>query len=289
MPALRQRAKTRASKSGFEGAAELNNDPLRVLSMGWGVQSWTLAAMMALDEIPRVDFLVHADTHHELQATYEFRRTWEPWLGEHGLTAVTVESDRTDVVREDWSNGVLIPAFTLDAKQQPGQVKRQCTHDWKILPIRRFVRSELERRGVAVSPGVVESHMGISFDEWKRQRTSDVAYITNVYPLVDRRITRSGCAQWLEAHDLPVPPKSGCTFCPYSRAARWQGLKREGGADWQEAVEVDAAIRRKRQEHGYTLFVHSARRPLEEAVTIPEDFGASQLEMEGCEGGHCWT
>ena len=35
-------------------------EPLRFLSLGWGVQSWTLAAMMALDELPRADYLVHA-------------------------------------------------------------------------------------------------------------------------------------------------------------------------------------------------------------------------------------
>ena len=65
---------------------------LTVLSMGWGVQTWTLAAMMALDEHPRADFLVFADTHHEGQGTYEFAHQWTPWLGEHGLTVVTVEA-----------------------------------------------------------------------------------------------------------------------------------------------------------------------------------------------------
>ena len=35
---------------------------LRVLSLGWGVQSWTIAAMMALDEMEKVDFAVFADT-----------------------------------------------------------------------------------------------------------------------------------------------------------------------------------------------------------------------------------
>lgn len=266
------------------------SEPLRVLSLGWGVQSWTLAAMMALDSMPRVDFLVHADTHHELQATYDFRRKWEPWLGEHGLSVVTVEGGRTEVVREDWSNSVLIPAFSLDAALQPGQVMRQCTDIWKIRPIRQFMRAELERRGMKPTPGAVECWLGISSEEGAmRMRDSDVAYVANVYPLVDRRISRAGCIAWLQAHGLPVPPKSGCTFCPYSQSARWQGLKRAGGPDWHEAVAVDAAIREKRRENGYALFVHPARRPLEEAVTIPEDFGASQLELEGCEGGFCWT
>jgi len=37
---------------------------LRVLSLGWGVQSWTLAAMIALKELPPIDYAIHADTTH---------------------------------------------------------------------------------------------------------------------------------------------------------------------------------------------------------------------------------
>lgn len=73
---------------------------MKILSMGWGVQTWTLAAMMALDAHPRADFLVFADTHHEGQGTYDFARKWTPWLGERGLTVVTVEAKRTEVARE---------------------------------------------------------------------------------------------------------------------------------------------------------------------------------------------
>lgn len=38
---------------------------MRIISLGWGVQSFTLAAMAALDEIEPVDFAVHADTTEE--------------------------------------------------------------------------------------------------------------------------------------------------------------------------------------------------------------------------------
>lgn len=130
----------------------------RILSMGWGVQTWALAAMMALREIPLVDYLVFADTGHEGHGTYEFRAQWEPWLLEHGLRVVTVRADNTDVVREDWGNGaVMIPAFTVAHRDgAAGQVGRQCTHDWKITPIRHFVRAELKARGLSPTPGIVE-------------------------------------------------------------------------------------------------------------------------------------
>lgn len=88
---------------------------LTVLSMGWGVQTWTLAAMMALDEHPRADYILFADTKHEREGTYDFIRQWEPWLGEHGLSVVTVQAENTEVVRRDWGRGaVMIPAFTVN-------------------------------------------------------------------------------------------------------------------------------------------------------------------------------
>jgi len=239
-----------------------------------------------------VDYIVFADTMHEHQATYEFIRQWTPWLGEHGLNVAAVQGKRTEAVREDWSNSVQIPAFTTSAKDgAEGQVRRQCTHDWKVTPIRHFIREKMVEMGLKPSPGVVECQMGISLDEFQRMRTSDVAYITNAYPLVDRRLTRASCVAWLEQHSLPVPPKSACTFCPYKSITTWQATKRRAGPDWQEAVEVDSTIREKRAKQHGLLYVHPARKPLADAVVIPEDFGASQPTLEGfedvCDGGYC--
>jgi len=55
-------------------------NPLKILSLGWGVQSWALAAMAALGEIPKPDFAVHADTTHEMEGTYAHAAKWTPWL-----------------------------------------------------------------------------------------------------------------------------------------------------------------------------------------------------------------
>ena len=154
------------------------------------------------------------------------------------------------------------------------------------MPMRRFIRSVIGNP----RPGSVESWLGISLDEFHRMRDSDVAYITNVYPLVDRRISRADCAAWLQAHGLDIPPKSACTFCPYHSLGAWKTLKRNGGPDWAEAVAVDGAIRDKRPKH--ELFIHPGRKPLAEAVKIPEDEGASQLELElevPCDGGVCFV
>jgi hypothetical protein len=87
---------------------------------------------------------------------------------------------------------------------------------------------------------------------------------------------------------LDAPPKSACVFCPYHSAQQWKNLKRQGGHDWEHALEIDESIRDSRQ--GFDLYVHNARAPLEEAVRIPEDVGAQQLELEmPCDGGVCFV
>ena len=262
---------------------------LKILSMGWGVQTWTLAAMMAVGEHERADYIVFADTHHEGQATYEFRAKWEPWLGEHGLDVVTVAAARADVTREDWGTGsVMIPAFSVSTETgKQGQIRRQCTHDWKVVPVRKWARTRLEATNRKRGPGSIEMWQGISWDESHRMRDSDVRYIANRYPLVDLRMTRAGCVAWLHIHNLLVPPKSACTFCPFSDARSWHERKALDGEDWQEAVTVDGAIRNMRLEQHGPLYVHPARKPLAEAVRIPEDEGAYQAELDFCEGGYC--
>jgi hypothetical protein len=150
--------------------------------------------------------------------------------------------------------------------------------------------AELERQGLRKGPGAVESLQGISLDEWQRMKDSDVQWIVNRYPLVEMKMTRGDCAQWLERHGLPTPPKSACVFCPFQSVRAWQELKRNGGTDWEIALEVDAQIRHVRPP--YDLFVHPARVPLAEAVTIPEDSGFSQSTMfdgDGCESGYCFV
>ena len=106
---------------------------LRILSMGWGVQTWALAAMMANGDAPRVDHIVHADTGHERAETYAFARQWTPWLAERGCEVVTVRDRRADDVSDPQAKSIQIPAFTVSADTgKRGQVLRQCTQNWKI-------------------------------------------------------------------------------------------------------------------------------------------------------------
>jgi len=117
---------------------------LRVISLGWGVQSFTLAAMSALGELDKVDFAIHADTTWERTATYEFAVRWTPWLEGRGVQVATVSDPGQ--ARKVYTDKTDIPAFTLSEEDGVrGQLRRQCTGRWKITPMRKFISAIIER------------------------------------------------------------------------------------------------------------------------------------------------
>jgi hypothetical protein len=246
------------------------------LSLGWGVQSFTMAAMSALGDLPRVDVAIHADTTHERQATYEFAEKWTPWLEKQGIAVEKVIGNTAFRMVNEWG-GVFIPAYTRDDQGEIwGALRRQCTGEWKRAPIRRYLQDH--RNGAPV-----ELWIGISTDEALRMKDSDVKYITHRWPLVEKRMSRNDCVTWLKENNLEVPPKSSCVFCPYHDSKAWREMWKEDGMDWRKSVEVDNQIRKARPP--YDLFVHPARKPLTE-IDLRNDVDRGQLSLwdEECTG-----
>jgi len=252
---------------------------LNIISLGWGIQSFSLAAMAALDELPRPEACLFADTGYEQAATYAFAAKWTTWLEAHGLRVVTVqaEDDKRAIIPK--RGAVMIPAFSDG--NGGGQLRRQCTNDWKIQPIRRWLRAQGAKQ--------TDIWLGISRDEWHRAKDADVKWITHRYPLLERNLTRADCILWLERNGLEQPPKSACVFCPYVNNKRWEAMKRGDGADWRQAVSVDTMIR-EAQRPG-ALYLHRRLKPLSEAVRIAEDEGMEQRSLidEECDSGFCFT
>ena len=246
---------------------------MRVLSLGWGVQSFTLAAMSALGELEPLDAAIHADTTHDSVLTYKFAAKWTPWLEARGVNVITVRADDTDYIDRKY-NHTQIPAFNNSG----GMGKRQCTTNWKIVPVRRMIRQ--------LSGGKpVEQWIGISLDEIQRANRSGVQYVTNRFPLVEKRITRSACVAWLEKNGLEVPPKSACVFCPYHGINNWRQTKAVD-EDWQEAVRVDEEIRHV-SNNGLTNYLTNKRVPLVDLdLSTPEERGQINW-IDEC-SGTCW-
>ena len=207
---------TTAARAGYDpaGLITLGQNPssdrlrLRVLSLGAGVQSTTLALMAAHGEIgPMPDCAIFADTGWEPRAVRE-HLAWlmSPNVLPFPVHIVSAGDIRADLLRagagERWAS---IPAFTRTVKRRHveiGMIRRQCTKDYKIVPIRRKVREliGLTRRRSPDHP-VVEQWIGISLDELIRMKPSFEAWQVNRWPLFEQRLSRHDCLRWLERHD----------------------------------------------------------------------------------------
>lgn len=258
---------------------------MKVLSLGAGVQSSTLALMYTLGDMPEPPACaIFADTQAEPKAVYD----WLAWL-ETKLSFPVYRVTNGSLKDSMLGTGrfVAVPAFTINPDGSHGMGRRQCTSEFKLLPLRRKIQ-ELHgfERGRRLPEGIDPSRMviGISVDEVYRVKPSQVSYIVNEYPLVDARISRDDCIAWMLKHQFPRPPKSSCSFCPYHDNNLWRHIKDTDTAAWAEAVEVDAGIRRAR---GFSSeqYLHADRVPLIEVdLTKPSERGQADMFNNECEG-----
>ena len=245
---------------------------MRVLSLGAGVQSSTLLLMAREGELD-LDVAVFADTQWEPAAVYAHL----DWL--ESVSSVPVHRVSHGSIREltlAATRFASLPFHLRQADGSEGMGRRQCSKEYKIYPIRRWLR---EHGATRAAP--VDLVFGISLDEHQRMRDSGVSYARHGYPLVDRRMTRGDCLLWLGQHGYPRPPKSACIGCPYRRNSEWRALT---SAEFADAVAFDAAIRHTRGIRG-EQFVHRALVPLDQ-VDLRSERDRGQLEMfeEECEG-----
>lgn len=273
----------------------VENATLRVLSLGAGVQSTTLALLAAHGEVgPMPDCAIFADTGAEPKEVYE-HLAW--MMGGNVLpfpVHIVSAGNIIDSLHEmrKGNRWASIPAFTVDKTGRAAPMTRQCTKEYKIEPIRAKVRELLGvAKGERVPKGIiVEQWIGISTDEMLRVKRSQDAWCVNRYPLIDLNMSRRDCIDWLAKHGYPEPPKSSCSFCPFHDDAMWRFIRDNQPDAWAEAVEVDRLIRdgapdtETRKGTG-KMYLHRSLKPLDEVdFSTKEERGQLLIWNNECEG-----
>ncbi len=263
-------------------------NPKYVISWGCGVQSTTLCVMSALGDIKKADYIITADTGWERSVTYQVRDWYINWLNKRGMNIYIVQEGNILADNKDHSD------LPLWYKKNKAPLQRQCTAHYKITPIRRKVRELMglrqDNKGRTKKDSAIMM-LGISMDESQRMSDSNRAWVKNDYPLIDLKMSRADCINYLKEKGLPVPPKSACIGCPYTGADRWLELKTKYPEEFLQAVEFDRSIRRPQErmlKRGFTedLFVWKKCVPLDE-----EDFEKYVNEnslSDLCDSGYCW-
>lgn len=270
------------------------NDPIVVLSLGAGVQSSTLALMAAAGEFDRVpDIAVFADTGWEPRAVY----LWLDWLETQlpfpvaRVGAGNLREDqltaRVRGTKEKGERWAALPYFTKNPDGSRGMMRRQCTKEYKIAPIDHFIRYELLKlkpRQRAPKKLVIEEWYGISLDEIQRCKVEFAEpWRRNRYPLIEKRMTRLHCLEWMDAHGFDRPPRSACLGCPFHSEEEWARIKSGDAEEWRSVVEFDAAIRHARGMRGET-FLHGSLLPIDRVEFATRAASGQVSFLDECDG-----
>jgi len=230
----------------------------------------------------------------ENPATLEYvSEVARPYAEHHGIQLVTVQREYRDgrdpdllaQVHRD-RTGVPIPMRMNDSG---APANRQCTYDWKIRPVARYLGKTLKW------PQPWEVGLGISWDEVHRMSTSETTVdgmtFQKVFPLIDKKITVADCLRIVAEEGLPPAPKSSCWFCPFHSRQTWATMRLREPEMFQRAVALEQEVNAKRDRLGKSrLWLTDRLKPLD--VAIPE--GAEQSAMfddqdAACTSGYCWT
>lgn len=246
------------------------------------MQSSTMALMAAHGQItPMPEAAIFADTQWEPPEVYR----WLDWLEKQlpfPVYRVTVGNLRQDTLAG--MNSTLqrfsaIPWFMKYDNGDQGMGRRQCTKEYKLVPFKRKVveltRGRLKKSAIA--------WIGITTDEASRMKPSRVQYIENRWPLIDLRMNRQDCKDWMAKKGYPEPPRSACIGCPFHNNAEWRKVK-EDPVLWADALEIDEAIRHQPKIRAQQ-FAHRDLVPLSEVdLSTAEDRGQLNLFINECEG-----
>lgn len=265
------------------------------LSLGAGVQSSTLALMAAHGEIkPMPDAAIFADTKAEPKSVY----VWLDWLEKQlPFPVIRVSKgsleDEALLLRErvktkgmPWARS-LVPAFTLGPDGSRGIMPRPCTADYKV---KQLIKKQREMAGIkrGQKECTATSWIGISWDEMQRMKISRYPWIQNRWPLIEKRITRRDCKDWMQRNGYPEPPRSSCVFCPYHSNAEWRRLRDDEPEEFKRALRFDEKLRdiKAQTEMKSVPYLHQSCVPLRSVdLSTDEERGQEVFDFGSeCEG-----
>lgn len=261
----------------MRATSESRKADLRIVSFGAGVQSTTLLLMAIKGLIkPKPDYAIFSDTGWEPAKVYEHLEWIIPICEEAGIGFHVVSAGN---IREDVLSGLedtgfaSLPLYVRNEEGGRSILRRQCTREYKITPIEQKIRELLGYAKNKRVQKLVEQWLGISLDEMQRMRDNRTAWCVNRYPLIEKRITRSGCISWLRDHGYPIPHKSSCIGCPFHDDGYWRDLKRDSPDEFNEAVAFDRSIRNANKLRGVAsveAYLHRSMIPLEDVDLLTE-------------------
>ena len=203
---------------------------LYVLSMGGGVDSTALYFLLRAIGAP-LDLVIFADTGSDMPETMAHIKVMASICAADGIPFYIVKNNKWTLLQH-----------CLHYKIFPVVVRKWCTNQFKIQPIRQKYRQQMK---LHKKRKVVE-YLGIDIGEfWNRAKDPSVKYIEHSYPLADFKLTRDNCIAINKGHGFENIIKSRCWFCMYQSDEELYYVYKTHPHLWQKMLDLEKQDKKK--------------------------------------------
>ena len=228
---------------------------MKILSCGAGMQSTALALMSCekkkygeeiYPEVPIYDAILFCDLGEEPRWVYDQVYFIQCACEDVGIPFYVLESNLHSHYVENFGKArvVSIPFWTIDESGKKGKMMRNCTLDYKINVMQKFVRSNLlgykkGQRTKQEDMKAHEMHLGFSKEEEKRCKENPHKMFVNKFPLCDMNLERKDNYAYIKDVWGLETKASACTFCPFHRNYFFKHLKDNCKEEYRKLIEFD--------------------------------------------------
>lgn len=264
---------------------------MKILSFGAGMQS-TALALMACENVdaerkgrkrpyplvPVYDLVIFCDLGFE-----------PPWVMEQAefvhracdVAGIRYEMLDTPLYKDFLTNfgerrTVSIPWWTLRDDGHKSKMPRNCTIDYKVEAIAKFVRRDVLgykkfQRLRDEDKKAHEMHMGFGAEEQRRCKPSPNSLFVNRFPLAEMGLTREDNYAYIRDVWGLKTRASACCFCPFHCNYFYKYLKEHEPLTYERLVQVDNLLEEKIQKPPMDsdLFITRNRKRIDELT--PEE------------------
>lgn len=199
--------------------------------------------------VPVYDLVVFCDLGKEPPWVIDQVRFVQTACEDAGIRFEVLTSPLYQDYLRDFGNRrvVSIPFWTLDLDGKRGKMMRNCTMDYKIGLIQKYVRWNLlgYRKGQRTRPEDLkahEMHIGFSAEEKQRCKENPHKMFVNYFPLVEMGLERKDNYAYIRDVWGLETRASACTFCPFHRNYFFEYLRNNHTDQYCELVEFDRML-----------------------------------------------
>ena len=164
---------------------------------------------------------------------------------------------------------ISIPWWTIKEDGHKSKMPRNCTIDYKVELISKYVRWELlgYKKGQRLreeDKKAHEMHMGFSAEESRRCKESPNPMFVNKFPLVEMGLTRADNFAYIKDVWGLETKASACSFCPFHKNYFFKFLRENEPEQYAQVVGVDELLRDKNPKPPMDsdLFISRSRKRL---------------------------